>query len=373
MTHRERMLAVLEGRRPDRIPWVPRLGVWYLAHERQGTLPAKYRGLCLRDIERDLGVGTPARHGRIFRTELHGVDVRVEEHGMETRTEYVTPVGAVWTLHRRSKQLDQYGIMGMEVEHMIKGPGDYPVVEYIVQNTEIIPTYEEYLAYEEETGEDGLPLVYIGKDPMTDVMQEYVGYGSFFYHMQDFPAVVHHLVGVLAEKAGEIQQVALDSPARLILHGQHFDSQMTPPPFFREHILPYYRAFSEKLHGRGKKLAFHADADTRLLLDLIVEAGFDMVESFITAPTVRVTLEEARAAFGNRVIIWGGIPSIMLSDMVSEEQFEDYMLGLFRAIAPGDAFMLGISDGAMPDTLLERVERVGEMVEMYRFDGGGAL
>jgi hypothetical protein len=38
---------------------------------------------------------------------------------------------------------------------------------------------------------------------------------------------------------------------------------------------------------------------------------------------------------------------------------------LFRIIAPGDAFILAVSDNIMPETKLERLVRVAEMVEEY--------
>lgn len=365
MTNRERLLAIMAGRSPDRIPWIPRMEIWYTAHKRQGTLPEKYKGWSLREIERDLGMGTPARDGRIFRTELHDVEVRTQERGNETLTEYITPLGKVSTLHQRSEVLERVGIGGLEVEHMIKGPEDYPVVEYIIQHTEIIPTYEEYKAYEEWIGEDGVPMVHIGHDPMFRILCGLIGYNSAFFELHDHPDLVAHLLEVLNEQSKEIQQITLDSPAKLILHGCHFDSQMTPPPLFRKYMVPYFQPFSERLRERGKVLACHADADTSLLLDLIVEAGFDMAECFVTAPMVSVTLGQARAAFGRRVIIWGGLPSVMLSEPVSTDEFEEYMFNLFRTIAPGDALILGVADNVMPEAKLERIERVSEMAEEY--------
>ena len=38
------------------------------------------------------------------------------------------------------------------------------------------------------------------------------------------------------------------------------------------------------------------------------------------------------------------------------------MDGLFRTAAPGDAFILGIADNAMPDSKIERIERITEIV-----------
>lgn len=365
MTNRERLLAIMAGRSPDRIPWIPRLKLWYEAHRRQGTLPEKYEGWDMRDIERDLEMGTPAREGRVYRTELHDVEVHTERRGHDTVTKYVTPVGTVSTRRQSSHVLDRVGIEGLMVDKMINGPEDYPVVEYLIRHTEIVPTYEEYLAYEDWIGEDGVPMVQIGPDPMFRILRELIGFDDAYFHLHDYPDRVAHLYEVLKEQAAEIQRVALDSPAELILHGTHFHSQMTPPPIFKRYMIPYFRPFAERLHERDKILACHADADTSSLLDLIKEAGFDMVECFVTAPMVPVTLEQARAVFGTEVIIWGGVPSTILEDPVTDEEFEDYMLDLFRTIAPGDAFVLGVADNVMPDSKLERVRRISEMVEAY--------
>jgi hypothetical protein len=366
MTNRERILAIMAGQNPDAIPWIARLSIWYEAHRRRGTLPDKYEGWSLREIERDLGMGTPGRNGRVFHTELRNIAVRTQERGNNIVTEYHTAVGTVFTVHRRSTILEQGGISyRMLVEHMIKGPGDYPVVEYIIQHTEITPTYEEYLAYEEEVGVDGVPLVDIGPDPMYRILRELVGFNNAFFHLYDYPDCVSRLFEVLKEHALEVQRVVLDSPAKLILHGTHFDSQMTPPYLFEEYMVPYFQPFAERLHQHGKVLACHADADTSLLLDLIIQAGFDMAECFVTAPMVPVTLQQARGAFGNKVIIWGGIPSTLLCDPVSDKEFEEYMINLFRTIAPGDAFILGVADNVMAEAKLERIERVSEMVKEW--------
>jgi uroporphyrinogen-III decarboxylase len=365
VNHRERFEAVLAGRSPDRIPWVPRLQIWYEAHHRMGTLPQKYQNCSLREIEQDLGAGTPARNGRVFRTEMGDVETHEQKQGYETVTEYITPVGAVSTKQMLTVELESVGIVGQEVEHLIKRQEDYPAVEYLIEHTSIIPTYDSYLAYEDEIGEAGLPIVPIGQDPMNRILQELIGYNTAFYHLYDYPGLVAHLFEVVQAKSLEIQQVVLDSPAKLILYGEHFDSHMTPPPLFKKYMVPHFQSFADRLHANGKFLACHADADSTLLLDLIKEAGFDMAECFVTAPMVPVTIDQARRVWGKDVIIWGGIPSTVLCDPFTDEEFESYMANLFRAIAPGDAFILGVADNAMPETRFERLQRVSEMVEQY--------
>jgi hypothetical protein len=80
---------------------------------------------------------------------------------------------------------------------------------------------------------------------------------------------------------------------------------------------------------------------------------------------VEVTLREARAAWGTDVIIFGGVPSIILEPTFPEADFEAYMQDVFHAIAPGDAFILGVADNVMPTSLIERVERISDLVEQY--------
>ena len=41
------------------------------------------------------------------------------------------------------------------------------------------------------------------------------------------------------------------------------------------------------------------------------------------------------------------------------------MRGVFREIAPGYAIILGVSDNVMPTSVIERVERISELVEEH--------
>ena len=140
---------------------------------------------------------------------------------------------------------------------------------------------------------------------------------------------------------------------------------MTPPPIYEQYILPYYRELSELLRSRGKTLVLHGDNDTRQILSHIDRSGFGMVECFVSHPMVETTLAEARTAWGERIIVWGGVPSSILEDPYTDAEFEAYMEDIFRTIAPGDAFILGVADNVMPGAKLERVQRITEMVAQY--------
>jgi hypothetical protein len=206
-------------------------------------------------------------------------------------------------------------------------------------------------------------MVHCGDCPFHHWMRALVGYEHAYYHLLDYPQEVERLLVVMRQwDEDRAWRVIVESPARLILHGVHFSSQMTPPSVFEQHITPYYQEFSQRLRPHGKTLALHADNDTRHILRHIERAGFGMAECFATWPLVETTLAEARRAWGDRLIIWGGVPSVILEEHYSDEQFEAYLQELFATIAPGNAFILGVADNVMPEANIERIRRITELV-----------
>jgi uroporphyrinogen-III decarboxylase len=366
MTDRERVLAILDRKSPDRVPWIARLSLWYNARLAEGSMPARFRGKSVLEVGRLLRTGNPAREGRVFRVRYEGLEVRTEQEPGVVRQRFITPVGEVTYGRILTGDLEGRTDQGLPLEHPLKKPEDYRVWEYIAEHTYYDPCYEDYLAYEAEVGAEGYPMVSCGDCPFHHYLLQLVGYNDAYYHMVDYPQEFARLMEVMTQVEKErLWPVVVNSPARLILHGVHFDSQMTPPHMFRKYITPYYQEFSRLLHARGKCLTWHADDDSKDILAEVREAGFDMSECFCTDPMVSVTLEEARAAWGRDVIIFGGVPSIVLEPTFPEAEFEEYMRGVFRAIAPGDAFILGVADNVMPTSLIQRVERISELVEQH--------
>jgi len=63
------------------------------------------------------------------------------------------------------------------------------------------------------------------------------------------------------------------------------------------------------------------------------------------------------------VIIWGGLPSLLFAPSVPEEEFRAEVNHVLDVVAPGDAFILGVADNVMPDSLIERVAWVSDLLE----------
>ncbi len=364
MNDRERLLAVLDREAPDRVPWIPRLLLWYNARKLAGTLPEKWKHSSLREVERDLRLGTPARTGKVFEVRYEGVDIVTSKADGKSVTEYHTPAGSVSTVEHYTDELSRMGLPGRVEQYPLKQARDYKVWRYVVEHMHWDPAYQAYDSYDREIGDDGLPMIAAGDVPLHDFLLNLAGYEYGFFHLADYAKEVQGLLNLMVEVQRErLWPVLLKSPARLFLHGVHLSSQFTPPPLFEKHVLPYYEELAPLAREAGKSLAMHADNDTSLIVEMIERAGWDMVECFVTAPMVPLTLGKAREVWGDRVIIWGGIPSLLLSASVPEQQFRSYCRRLFDVIAPGRAFVLGVADNVMPDSLIDRIAWISDLVE----------
>jgi hypothetical protein len=201
MTHKERMLKAIKGERADRLPWTPRIDLWYNANSLRGTLPSKYpRGITLDEIADDLGggyhkitpefqkvrspddmidrgIGVYRLWGMPHRAELIGVEREVKIEGDSTEVTYHTPLGRVSCRIIYSEEMRRAGIsIPWIAEHVIKEPKDYRVVGYIFQNIRVHPFYDNYLEFRDQVGEKGLAVAFghNSGSPMQHILKQFL-------------------------------------------------------------------------------------------------------------------------------------------------------------------------------------------------------
>lgn len=357
MTHRQRIEAVLAGQVPDRIPAIWRLDKWYRARVHAGDLPAEIAGLSLEQVEDYLGLARSARAGRVFRTILHPPVARTETRQGDTIvTEYHTPAGTLRRVCRYGPGDEAAGLSPTIVEYPIREPADYALFGELMRHTEYVPAYEEYIEYDRAVGQAGLPMVILGPNPIHELLMQWTGYEVGYLLMNDEPEAMLSAVRAADDAYRRFWPIVADSPARLVMHGVNFDSRMTPPPIFREHFLPYLRSFNDLMHQAGKFVACHADGDMTVLLDLTIEAGFDVADCFACQPLVRCTMAQARAAWRDRITIWGGLPSTLLEPAVPVARLIEHLESIYDCLGDGRRFILGLSDQAMPTSSWEHLK-----------------
>lgn len=392
MSHRQRMLATLRGESTDRIPWAPRLDLWYNARRCTGTLPHPYRRASLTDIIDDLGWGAHAviphfkdlrsseddlhrglgiynLHSMPYFTCLHNVKVHSCVEGDLTRVTYETPLGSLRTSVLYDVGMRNAGISITHItEHAIKEARDYEIAGYIFENAEVLPNPGGFAAFRDAIGERGIAVGYLAlaASPMHLLQRELMPMEKFFYEMVDHPVELNRCAERIATYYQRIFDAVADCPADAFLLGANYDTGVTPPPFFRQHIMPWLRRCAETLHSRGKLLLTHTDGENTGLLDLYLESGFDIADSVCPSPMTRLSLRQVREHFGGRISIMGGIPSVaLLPHTVPDHAFNAYLDQFFQDLERGDHIILGVSDSTPPQAELSRLVAIYEAIIQF--------
>ena len=57
LTIHDRISAVLQGRTPDRLPFIDRMELWYASKLHTDDMPARFEGMSLNEVHRTIGFG----------------------------------------------------------------------------------------------------------------------------------------------------------------------------------------------------------------------------------------------------------------------------------------------------------------------------
>jgi len=389
ITHKERMLAAFRGEEVDRLPYVPRLDLWYLANATSGTLPAQHAGRTMNEIARaegwavyfrfadnqlspedqpkylHRGIGLYASRDTVYDFVLpRDVEVKAHREGGYQRVEYHTPLGVVSTTVQYDIETQKLGItIPPLVEHLIKTPDDYGPAGYLFENIGIVPNHDRFVRWaEDEIRDDGVPVALglLGPSPINEIQRDLIEPTQFFFHYRDHQKKMRRLADQMEPLFDKMLDIMCESPAEVIWWGANFDDMLTYPPYFEREIQPWIRKVSSRLAAVGKLLMCHTDGENEGLMDLIRDSGMHIAESICPAPMTRVALGEYYRRWSPRLTLFGGIPSTIVLPETSDAEFESYMDELFRAVAPGTRMLVGIADNVPPGAIFSRLQRIGE-------------
>ncbi len=75
-TMKERVLAVLNRKLPDRLPFIDRIEIWYKGMQARGTMPAAYDDMSLNEVHKAVGIGRE-KFSIPYALKLRGVEMRI--------------------------------------------------------------------------------------------------------------------------------------------------------------------------------------------------------------------------------------------------------------------------------------------------------
>ena len=328
----EKVLTVLEGGVPDRIPMLI-----YSNHLPRGSFEREMR---------NLGLGLDVRCS-VYRAYTPNVKVERRTVGDYEYSVYVTPVGKVYSKSRVNLTFQSSGGSWL-VEPLVKAEEDFEVLRFIIEDTVYEPDYESYLQVRDWLGGDGVVTVVADYTPLMKAIIRFLGFRTFAVMWRRNREAIEDLIRVIDEKYTEMYRVIADSPARIVRIGDNIDSMLISPRLFEKYCLPYYNKYAGILKKHDKFVISHMDGRLRILKDLIAKTRLDAVEAFTPPPMGDLPVREAREAWRDKVI-WMNFPEEVF--LRSADEVREYTLNLLREMSPGIGYIMSITEDIHPDYL----------------------
>ena len=391
VTQKERIFSTIWGETPDRLPYAPRIDLWYNANAVKGTLPDKYENMTVDEIARNEGwaihrIVPEYKKPRKEADNLHrtigiwslkesvlnyrlatDIQVGAKQEGDDFIVEYHTPKGSVRTVTSYTEEMRRSGVSQEWVkEHAIKKREDYQVVGYIFDTIELIPDYDDFVSWSNGIGDDGIAATLGGRaaSPMHHIQKYFLDDTEFFYHYNDYQKEMRELSECLEKFFNQTLEIIAKSPAEAALWGMSYDEMITYPPYFEKEIVPWLKKASIKLGENNIALISHCDGENAGLIDLIHDSGIHVAEAVCPHPMTKIKIGEYYKKWSDKMTIFGGIPSnILLPEIVTDDEFNDYLEYFFKAVTPGNRLIVGVADSTPPDADFDRLIRIGDRIE----------
>ncbi|PIY43561.1 MAG: hypothetical protein COZ06_22620, partial [Armatimonadetes bacterium CG_4_10_14_3_um_filter_66_18] len=150
-------------------------------------------------------------------------------------------------------------------KHFVVEPEDYRVLTAFMRDTVIAPNHEQVLAVREQLGEDGLPLVSVGRTPYQQLWVQWVSLEDLSCHLVDCPEVVHECTDEMGRVLRDIFACARNAPIDMIDVADNITAPTLGVANFLKYCVPFYDELADMLSDRDIPVFVHMDGDLKPL------------------------------------------------------------------------------------------------------------
>ena len=178
------------------------------------------------------------------------------------------------------------------VEHFMKSAEDLPLMKHIYENSRFEPDYDFAHIRKEQVGDQGVVLCYTPKSPFMHLLALEAGIMSVTMTAMTQPDEFQELLEVMKKAFDQAAQIAVDSPAEVLMIPENLSSEMVGPEFFEAYMRAYQEEWTTKISQAGKYSYIHIDGTLKGLLKQEASVGFSVLEALTPHPVGDLKWEE---------------------------------------------------------------------------------
>jgi hypothetical protein len=293
MSMRERMLAVLQGRDHDRVPFAQ----YNIRSDKDNSIVL---GLAAPNEEiwsvigrENMGI---IRWGRVHMLEHPNCTFHSEmfmtPEGLEAkRTVLHTPMGDLTEVRHYEPTFGSPCVK----QHFVKEPQDYKILACFLNDITVRPNFEYYQDIVHQVGDDGLVPLWVGRTPYQQLWIEWVSLEDLAWHLADCPELVDDCVALMIRNFRAHFEIIRTAPVPCAEFPDNITAPVIGERYFRKYCTPLYDELADMLADRNIPILVHMDGDLKPLWKAIGESKVGGLESFSPPPSNDTSAGEALA------------------------------------------------------------------------------
>ena len=349
MTNRERILAALDRKETDRLPWSPLIDPYFI-----NSLPKQGLNMEIIEAMRYIGNDIIERHVCGAQAHIQNVETRTEVEDGARRIYYETPVGSIY---REKKQTPTTEYVS---KHFIESVEDMKILQYIAEHTTYTPNDKAFKERDQYIGDSGIATVSLTPSPIQEMLQTLCGVENTVYLMADYPEEMDELLNAMHERDKRQCFALCEYDTPVIFQYEDTSTTVMNRILLEDYEIPCINDYAKIFHDHGKKYITHMCGKLTGFKSEIGAADMDGVDSVCPPTTGDLCPWDARESFGNKVII-GGIEPPALAGM-NVEQTLRYVVEIIQKLTNKTGFILSTGDAVPYGTPIENMIAVTKLI-----------
>jgi uroporphyrinogen decarboxylase len=175
--------------------------------------------------------------------------------------------------------------------------------------------------------------------------RELLGYTQLLIDCLDRPRLVDALVHKCVDHSIAIVRVAADLGAEVVITGDDIADSRGPlisPDLWASLFLPHFRRLVRAIHDCGLYYWKHTDGNITDLMDRLVDAGIDGIDPI--DPLAGMDLASVKRRWGNRLAIKGNVDCVRTLTRGTEQEVVEAVKACIRTAGPGGGYVCSSSN-----------------------------